>query len=142
MAYNPELIKNELALLADRYRNMPTDGHAIPDTDYMLEKAIIMIDHLENRLKKAGLSGVAPVQDSADDCPCNQDDQRCRHMEACTARKRIADLEEALMLMVYQYCVTNGKLDHRFMCAGEHAFTALGLENGDSVEKLEEMWKL
>lgn len=58
------------------------------------------------------------------------------------ANKRIARLEEALMLMVYQYCVTDDRLDHRYMCAGEHAFAALGLQNGDRVEKLEEMLRL
>ena len=57
------------------------------------------------------------------------------------AKKRISQLEEALMLMVYQYCVTDDRLEHRYMCAGEHAFAALGLENGDSVDKLEEMLK-
>ena len=60
-------------------------------------------------------------------------------MNAEEANKRIAQLEEALMLMVYQYCVTDNRLDHRYLCAGEHAFAALGLQNGDSVEKLEEM---
>ena len=63
-------------------------------------------------------------------------------MNAEEANKRIALLEEALMLMVYQYCVTDNRLDHRYLCAGEHAFAALGLQNGDSVEKLEEMLKL
>ena len=58
------------------------------------------------------------------------------------AKKRIEQLEEALMLMVYQYCVTDDRLDHRYMCAGEHAFDVLGLENGESVERLEEMLKL
>ena len=58
------------------------------------------------------------------------------------AKKRIEQLEEALMLMVYQYCVTDDRMDHRYMCAGEHAFAALGLENGESVERLEEMLKL
>ena len=62
-------------------------------------------------------------------------------MNAEEANKRIAQLEEALMLMVYQYCVTDNRLDHRYMCAGEHAFAALGLQKGDSVEKLEEMLK-
>ena len=57
------------------------------------------------------------------------------------AKKRISQLEEALMLMVYQYCVTDDRLEHRYMCAGEHAVAALGLENGDSVDKLEEMLK-
>ena len=38
------------------------------------------------------------------------------------AKKRISQLEEALMLMVYQYCVTDDRLEHRYMCAGEHAF--------------------
>ena len=63
-------------------------------------------------------------------------------MNAEEANKRIAQLEEALMLMVYQYCVTDNRLDHRYMCAGEHAFSALGLQNGDIVEKLEAMLKL
>lgn len=63
-------------------------------------------------------------------------------MNAEETRRRITQLEEALMLMVYQYCVTDDRLDHRYMCAGEHAFAALGLENGDRVEKLEEMLKL
>ena len=63
-------------------------------------------------------------------------------MNAEEANKRIAQLEEALILMVYQYCVTDNRLDHRYLCAGEHAFAALGLQNGDSVEKLEEMLKL
>ena len=58
------------------------------------------------------------------------------------AMKRISQLEEALMLMVYQYCVTDERLDHRYMCAGEHAFAALGLANGESIERLEEMLKL
>ena len=63
-------------------------------------------------------------------------------MNAEEANKRIAQLEEALMLMVYQYCVTDNRLDHRYMCAGENAFAALGLQNGDIVEKLEAMLKL
>ena len=37
-----------------------------------------------------------------------------------------------------QFYSTNPAL----MCAGEHAFAALGLENGDSVDKLEKMLKL
>lgn len=58
------------------------------------------------------------------------------------AMKRISQLEEALMLMLYQYCVTDDLLEHRYMCAGEQVFAALGLENGDSIDKLEEMLKL
>ena len=63
-------------------------------------------------------------------------------LNAEEALKRIILLEDALMLMVYQYCVTDDYLDHRYMCAGEQAFAALGLENGDSVEKLEKMMGL
>lgn len=63
-------------------------------------------------------------------------------MNSEDSNRRIAQLEEALMLMIYQYCVTDGQLDHRYMCADEHAFAVLGLQNGDSVEKLEEMLKL
>lgn len=67
---------------------------------------------------------------------------KCRAMMNGDENKRIAQLEEALMLMVYQYCITDDRLDHRYMCAGEHAFAALGIQNGDRVEKLEEMLKL
>ena len=50
---------------------------------------------------------------------------------------RIRQLEEALLLMVDQYCVRDGRLDHMFMCAGEHAFAALGLEYGDLEETVD-----
>ena len=49
----------------------------------------------------------------------------------------IRDLEEALLLMVNQYCVRDGRLDHLFMCAGEHAFRVLGLEYGDLEETVD-----
>lgn len=56
---------------------------------------------------------------------------------------REQELEEALMLMVYQYCSTGlasegGVLDHRFMSAGENAFRVLGLKQFDSVAELED----
>lgn len=56
--------------------------------------------------------------------------------------KRIEELEYALRLMVYQYCVAyDGEdpvsLDHQFMCAGEQAFLALGYHQGDPVAQLE-----
>lgn len=55
------------------------------------------------------------------------------------AQARIRELEDALMLMVYQYCQSDGRLEHAYMCAGEHAFKALGLKNGDRIEVLEAM---
>ena len=48
------------------------------------------------------------------------------------------ELKDALCVMVYQYCVSGDKLDHKFMCAGEVAFQALGLEQGEDVKRLEE----
>ena len=55
----------------------------------------------------------------------------------CHLLDRIRQLEEALLLMVDQYCVRDGRLDHLFMCAGEHAFAALGLEQGDDAEMVD-----
>ena len=55
----------------------------------------------------------------------------------CHLFDRIRQLEEALLLMVNQYCVRDGRLDHLFMCAGEHAFAALGLEYGDLEETVD-----
>ena len=52
----------------------------------------------------------------------------------------IKQQDEALKLMVYQYCTyqQNGKevLSHRFMTAGEHAFAVLGYKEGQSAEEL------
>ena len=46
-------------------------------------------------------------------------------------------MKEALGLMVYQYCVSGSKLDHRYMCAGETAFRVLGLEQYGDTSSLE-----
>lgn len=49
----------------------------------------------------------------------------------------IQQLEEALLLMVYQYCSEDGGyVSHRWMTAGEHAFSALGIENYCSIETI------
>ncbi len=49
----------------------------------------------------------------------------------------IQQLEEALLLMVYQYCCEDdGYASHRWMTAGEHAFAALGIENYCSIETI------
>lgn len=67
------------------------------------------------------------------------------HGTACENRLRedalalIRQLEEALLLMVYQYCDEGDSVNHRFMTAGEHAFAALGIENGCSIEQIEKM---
>lgn len=49
----------------------------------------------------------------------------------------IDKLQNALLLMVLQYCTTNdGLLYHSFMSAGENAFAVLGLKNGQRVDLL------
>ena len=59
---------------------------------------------------------------------------------ASDALAYIHQLEEALLLMVYQYCDEgDGSVNHRYMAAGEHAFAALGIENGCSIEQIEKM---
>ena len=53
------------------------------------------------------------------------------------AADAIEELEYALLLMVLQYCTTDdGLLFHEFMSAGENAFAALGLENGQQEAPL------
>ena len=49
----------------------------------------------------------------------------------------IKELEYALLLMVYQYCVDNNALDHSFMCAGETAFRVLGITLDTPVSEIE-----
>ena len=56
---------------------------------------------------------------------------------AFDAANAIEELEYALLLMVLQYCTTDdGLLFHEFMSAGENAFAALGLENGQQEAPL------
>lgn len=45
-------------------------------------------------------------------------------------------LDDALRDMVGQYCSYDGRLDHEFMSAGEHAFDVLDLDYGALVETL------
>lgn len=53
------------------------------------------------------------------------------------AADAIEKLQDALLLMVLQYCTTDdGLLFHSFMSAGENAFAVLGLENGQQAEPL------
>lgn len=49
----------------------------------------------------------------------------------------LMDYDDALRLMVYQYCTTersgNEVFDHEFMIAGETAFSVLGIDQGEEV---------
>lgn len=65
---------------------------------------------------------------------------KCRGLDWCKKSDREKELEYALLLMVYQYCTDSKEeyMDHAFMAAGETAFSALGLENGESAENV---WK-
>ena len=51
------------------------------------------------------------------------------------AADAIEELQDALLLMVLQYCTTDdGLLYHSFMSAGENAFAVLGVENGQQAD--------
>jgi len=55
------------------------------------------------------------------------------------AAKLLEQYDEALRLMVYQYCTieqgdNEETLHNRCMVAGEHAFKVLGLKNGEPAE--------
>lgn len=53
------------------------------------------------------------------------------------AADAIEGLQDALLLMVLQYCTTDdGLLYNSFMSAGENAFAVLGLENGQQADPL------
>lgn len=49
----------------------------------------------------------------------------------------IEKLQDALLLMVLQYCTTNdGLLYNSFMTAGEYAFAVLSVKNGQQADPL------
>ena len=58
----------------------------------------------------------------------------------------LKECDEALKLMVYQYCTMKPLTVHdevfhnKFMSAGEAAFRLLGLENGQSTDGVWERW--
>lgn len=58
----------------------------------------------------------------------------------------LKEYDEALKLMVYQYCTMKPLTVHdevfhnKFMSAGEAAFRLLGLENGQSTDGVWERW--
>lgn len=59
------------------------------------------------------------------------------HASMADALALIQQFEEALLLMVYQYCSEDDSyVSHRWMTAGEHAFAALGIENFCSIETI------
>jgi hypothetical protein len=62
----------------------------------------------------------------------------CNSRLIADALDLIQQLEEALLLMVYQYCQEDDSyMSHRYMVAGEHAFAALGIENYCSIDTIE-----
>lgn len=74
---------------------------------------------------------------------CTAPDDRKKDCDIYTklqAADAIEELQDALLLMVLQYCTTDdGLLYHSFMSAGENAFAALGLENGQQADPLWDM---
>lgn len=77
------------------------------------------------------------IPPKCNECPANIENSLCDiSMLRCTLAY-IQQLEEALLLMVYQYCQYDDYVSHKFMVAGEHAFAALGIENYCSIEAIE-----
>ena len=58
--------------------------------------------------------------------------------DALNKADTIASLRYCLLLMVYQYCERDGIMNSDYISAGENAFTALGINDGDSAESV---WK-
>ncbi len=64
-------------------------------------------------------------------------DRDCSDRLMLQAADAIEELQDVLLLMVLQYCTTDdGLLYHSFMSAGENAFAALGVENGQQADPL------
>lgn len=63
-----------------------------------------------------------------------EDDDTCSIQDILTV---LDDYDQALRMMVYQYCsveyTDREVFDHRFMSAGETAFNVLGIRQGDEV---------
>lgn len=63
-----------------------------------------------------------------------EDDATCSVQDILTV---LEDYDQALRMMVYQYCTVeytdHEVFDHRFMSAGETAFDVLGIRRGDEV---------
>lgn len=74
-----------------------------------------------------------------DDCP-----KAVEWLDAALAL--LKEYDEALKLMVYQYCTMKPLTVHdevfhnKFMSAGEAAFRLLGLKNGQSTDGVWERW--
>ena len=70
----------------------------------------------------------------------------CKDELILDASNLLEKYDEALKLMVYQYCTmkhltANDEVFHnKFMSAGEAAFRLLGLENGQSTDGVWERW--
>ena len=77
-----------------------------------------------------------------DDEFCCGDCDLCNHIpshetDMYDEKVREKQLEYALLLMVYQYCVEDDKMYHAFMCAGETAFRVLGITLDTPVSEIE-----
>ena len=63
-----------------------------------------------------------------------EDDDTCSIQDILTV---LEDYDQALRMMVYQYCTTERAgdevFDHEFMIAGETAFSVLGIDQGEEV---------
>lgn len=63
-----------------------------------------------------------------------EDDDTCSVQDILMV---LEDYDQALRMMVYQYCTVEYTdrevFDHRFMSAGETAFDVLGIRRGDEV---------
>lgn len=81
-----------------------------------------------------------------EECPYNKENglRTCSALMLKEALELLKEYDATLRLMVLQYCTRTdldlGKLvfDHQFMCAGEEAFSLLGIKEGQQVtEKFE-----
>lgn len=84
-------------------------------------------------------------KDGCDECPYIGKGM-CQELLGEHALALLKEYDDALKLMVYQYCTMKPLTVHdevfhnKFMSAGEAAFRLLGLENGQSTDGVWERW--
>lgn len=109
-----------------------------------------MANQVELERVAKGLECCIAYDYKCNDCPYRDDG---RAEDGCYSDELKADAlallkeyDEALKLMVYQYCTmkaltANDEMFHnKYMSAGEAAFRLLGLKNGQSTDGMWERW--
>lgn len=116
---------NELEKCSEKWQKLCANEVGLNKT---LRDRISELESENERLKKDNelLRNAKVVYETVDYC----------YEDLKKAEKRIAELEEALLDMVVQFCQMGkeGYLNHTFMSAEENAFDVLDIEYGEKVD--------